>query len=161
MSLLLLILIWCTWSFSDRRSKGVSIRIRSLDITPIHDRSIDLVDESKWKEVKKVEAYGEVGIARLSQPHLARYVVVSRNGLINLKEVQIYQRTSEWLFTVGRYEVTQGRIVRSRTLECSRVKVLRVEHSKVNLFDGQLKMFESCLLFLFKKKRRTAFSKIW
>ena len=41
----------------------------------------------------------------------------------------------------------QGRIVRSRTLECSRVKVLRVEHSRVNLFDGQLKLFESCLLF--------------
>ena len=35
--------------------------------------------------------------------------------------------------------LAQGRIVRSRTLECSWVKVLRVEHSRVNLFDGQLR----------------------
>ena len=105
-SLLLLILYGCTWSFSDDRSKGVSIRIRSQDITTIHDRSIDLVDESKWKEVKMFEVYGDVGIARPSQPQLARYVAVSRNGLINLKEVQIYQKTCEWLCKVGRYEVT-------------------------------------------------------
>ena len=52
----------------------------------------------------------------------------------------------------------QGRIVRSRTLECSRVKVLRVEHLRVILFDGQLKLFESCLIFLFKKKSRTTSS---
>ena len=51
----------------------------------------------------------------------------------------------------------QGRIVRSRTLECSRVKVLRVEHSRVNLFDGQLKLFESCLLFPLLKEEEDNF----
>ena len=55
----------------------------------------------------------------------------------------------------------QGRIVRSRTLESSMVKVLRVEHLRVNLFNGQLKLFESCLVLLFKKKRRTTSSTSW
>ena len=58
----------------------------------------------------------------------------------------------------NQHALAQGRIVRSRTLECSRVKVLRVEHSRVNLFDGQLKLFESCLLFPLLKEEEDNFS---
>ena len=38
-------------------------------------------------------------------------------------------------------------IIKSQSPKCSRVKVLRVEHSRVNQFNGQLNKFKSCLLF--------------
>ena len=56
------------------------------------------------------------------------------------------------ILTAYSLTIGQGRIVRSRTLECSRVKVLRVEHSRVNLFAGQLKC--SRVAFFFSLKRR-------
>ena len=82
-------------SFSADRSKNVSIRFRIEGITSAIEKNNIHLDDSKWREVTKLDAYGEVGIVNLDEPKLARYVAVRRRGLINLKEVQIYSRSSE------------------------------------------------------------------
>ena len=63
--------------------------------SPINKQNINLDDESSWANVTTLDGYGLVGIVQLSQPTEAGYVAVRRNGLINLKEVQIYQQPSE------------------------------------------------------------------
>lgn len=52
-------------------------------------------DDGKWKQVYTLSSYVYVGIAHLSPPRQARYLAVRRDGFINLKEVEVYQRASK------------------------------------------------------------------
>ena len=82
--------------FPVQRSNQVTVYFRLSNITlPINKQTINLDDESSWANVTTLDGHGLVGIVQLNQPRKARYVTVRRRGLINLKEVQIYQQPSE------------------------------------------------------------------
>lgn len=51
--------------------------------------------DGAWIPVYTLPSYGYAGIAHLTPPEPSRYVAVWRIGLINLKEVEVYQRTSK------------------------------------------------------------------
>ena len=84
--------------FVAQRSRDVSIYLRTGNIeSPIDKPNINLNDGS-WTNEKTLNAYGSVGIFHLSQSQQARYIAVGRNGMINLKEVQVYQEPSKFTF---------------------------------------------------------------
>ena len=69
--------------------------LREKEITAdINEANMNFSD-GEWKETDTLESYGYVGVSHLSPSHLARYIAVQRKGLINLKEVEVYQRSSE------------------------------------------------------------------
>ena len=78
----------------DERSENVKVHIAKTLIHASDGSSINLQDQSTWRTMKTFgEGYGFVGVVHLSPSSEARYVVVSRNDDINLKEVQVYQNT--------------------------------------------------------------------
>ena len=93
------VLLYCcdyVW-FPAQRSTHVSIYFRTSSITSLINKdNINLDDATSWSNVSTLDGYGLVGIVQLSHPQQARYVAVKRNGYINLKEVQIYQRPREF-----------------------------------------------------------------
>lgn len=68
-------------------------------IPPEDGAHTDFTNNSLWEEVASfAEGFGLVGIVRLDPPKQAKYVAirnVREDVVINLKEVQIYQRSRE------------------------------------------------------------------
>ena len=80
----------------DKRSDNVKVHITKTLIDARDGGSINLQEQSIWRTVKTFgKGYGFVGVVHLSPASEARYVVVSRNDTINLKEVQVYQNACE------------------------------------------------------------------
>lgn len=71
------------------------IYLRAKELNTIDNETKMNFDDGIWQEVDKLTSFGYVGISHLSPPQQARYVAIKRIGLINLKEVGIYQRTSK------------------------------------------------------------------
>lgn len=71
------------------------IYLRDKNITTSIDNANIDFNDAVWMKVATLTSYGYVGVSRLSHTHLARYIAVRREGLINLKEVEVYQQSSE------------------------------------------------------------------
>ena len=80
----------------DKSSDDVRIHIAKTHFDARDGGSIYLQNQSIWSTVKTFdEGYGFVGVLHLSTASEARYVVVSRYDVINLKEVHVYQNACE------------------------------------------------------------------
>ena len=90
-------------NFTVKRSKGVAIYL-GLDDSGIESKdgaTLNFSNTDQWESIKRFdEGYGYVGIVQLDNPKLGRYLAVVRGpgkeNIVNLKEVEIYHKPSEY-----------------------------------------------------------------